>query len=114
MTPWLRRLLYLFVFAVWLLVMAFPLFAVLLAARGEVQFGRQPQQQHVRVFLIQERNLEGIGVEWVRPLRQQANCSQTHLRYIMWEGEGQNASYCQCVDNRVAALPIDATTCPTP
>jgi hypothetical protein len=39
---------------------ALPAFAFLLAARGELQFGGDPQSQ-VRFFMVQQADAEGVG-----------------------------------------------------
>jgi hypothetical protein len=102
MKKWLRRLIYGFLTLIWLMVMVLPLFAILLAANGEVQIGQTPQR-HVRFFTIQEEAAEGVGVEWTRPFQNRAttaNCTYTNVYYLFWENqtENQNTSYCQCVD----------------
>lgn len=114
MNPWLRRILYLLVLIIWFVIMTFPFFAVFLASRGEIQLGHDTQQ-HVRIFLIQERNAEGIGIERVRPLPDTQTCTQTHVQYIMWAGKGENVIYCQCADTSTeTTLPIDTAICPKP
>ena len=97
MKRWLRRLVYLLVVIIWLLVMAFPIFAFVLSGRGEMMFGDQAGS-HVRLFLLREPDVEGVGVEWTRPYRPQTGCTQTRITYIMWEGQSENTSYCQCFD----------------
>jgi hypothetical protein len=99
MKRWLRRSGYLALLLLWFVIMAFPTFAFFLATKGEVQFGSQAQN-HIRFFMVQEETSGGIGVEWVREARQVDNCSQTSLRYFLWEGSsaGQNVSFCQCYD----------------
>ena len=93
--------------------MAFPTFAFFLATRGELQFGDDPRS-HVRFFMIQEEASGGIGLEWIREARQVENCSQTSIRYFLWEGSGrsENVDFCQCYDPITdASLPIEESTC---
>jgi hypothetical protein len=105
MKRWLRRLGYLFIIIIWLVVMAFPIFAFTLAGRGEMMFG-EPAGSHVRLFLLQEPDAEGVGVEWTRPYRSQPACTRTSVTYLMWEGRSQNTNYCQCInETNGAALP---------
>jgi hypothetical protein len=105
MKQWLRRLGYLIIVIIWLLVMAFPIFAFTLAGRGELTFG-DATGSHVRLFLLREPDVEGVGVEWTRPYRPQPTCTRTNITYIMWEGRNENTSYCQCFDEiSGAALP---------
>jgi hypothetical protein len=105
MKRWLRRLGYFIIVIIWLLVMAFPIFAFTLAGRGQLTFG-DTDGSHVRLFLLREPNVEGVGVEWTRPYRSQSNCTRTSVGYILWQGHSENTSYCQCVDvESGAALP---------
>ena len=93
----LKRLGYVILLIVWLIIMVFPTFAFFLATQGELQFGSNPRS-HVRVFMVQEESSSGIGVEWVRSARRTENCTQTTLRYFLWEGSnaGNNVEFCQC------------------
>lgn len=108
MHPWLRRFLYALVLLVWLVLVTSPLLAFLLAARGQIQVGEGPRR-YVRLFLVQEEEAQGIGLEWVRPASGQPACSEGSLTYFTWEGEGQNAHFCQCYD-----LATDVLTSVTP
>mgnify|MGYP001029469301 CR=1 FL=1 len=113
MKRWLKRLGYAVAIVFWLMIMAFPTFAFFLATRGEVQFGDDPHS-HMRFFMIQEEELGGIGIEWVRDARRVENCSRTSISYILWEGNGrnQNTSFCQCYDPVTdAPLPIEESRC---
>lgn len=82
--------------------MAFPITAVMLSTRGQLQLGQNPQR-HLRLFVIDEE-ISGIGVEWVRPNRQVSSCSRTNIRYFLWEGNADPISFCQCFD------PLDGTS----
>ena len=95
MREWGRRLGCLLLFLLWLAVMSLPLLSVLLAARGQIQLGSAERTQ-VRVFLLQERNVEGVGVEWSRPLRREPGCQQTTITYFMWRGPGENVRFKSC------------------
>lgn len=113
MNRWLKRLSYGVLIILWLVIMAFPTFAFFLATKGEVQFGNEPRN-HVRFFMVQEEASGGVGVEWVRSARQVENCTQTTLRYFLWEGSssGQNVSFCQCYDPITdAPLPGEESIC---
>jgi hypothetical protein len=112
MNPWLRRLVYLAAILIWLLIMSFPTFAFLLATRGQIQIGNN-DGRYVRVFLLQEPEAEGIGVEQQRLLREPVGCRRTSVRYFMWAGEGQNVSFCGCFDPSTGApLPLEGQSCP--
>lgn len=101
MKRWLRRLAHSLILLVWFLFISLPIVAFALANRGQLQLGGP--QRHVRLFLVQEREVEGVGVEWTRPYQtrnQVANeapdCSRTSINYLTWRGEGENVVYCQC------------------
>lgn len=97
MMRWLRRLAIVLLLFVWALIMAFPVVAVLLATQNQIQIGEE-QGRQVRLFLLQEPEQEGIGLEWARPVGRgdEAPCLQTSIFYLMWVGEGQNVTFCQC------------------
>jgi hypothetical protein len=114
MNPWPRRLAYLTITLIWLLLISLPAFAFFLAARGQIQIGAQ-DGRHTRVFLLQERDLQGLGVEQTRPLRGEPTCLRTTIRYYLWEGEGENTAFCRCTDPVTGAtLPVDPRICPPP
>ncbi|MFQ5399052.1 MAG: hypothetical protein ACE5E7_05565, partial [Anaerolineae bacterium] len=105
------RLSYFLILIVWLLVMSFPVVAFFLATQGELAIGEQ-QQSHLRLFLVQEREAQGVGVEWTRPLRHAEGCLQTSVNYLLWEGQGQSAHYCQCLGPQFTASPeASANSC---
>jgi hypothetical protein len=101
MKRWLRRLLYLLIVVVWLVVMSFPALAFFLATKGEVRLGGE--DSYVRLFLVREEGSEGVSVEWARPSGQAAGCIQSRVVYLLWEGRGDNVTYCQCRDRSTGA-----------
>lgn len=111
MRTWLRRFALLLFVIIWLLAMSFPFLAFSLAARGELQFGDNPQR-HTRVFLVRGEGIEGVAVERTRPLPDLPTCARTTLTYLMWEGEGDNVSYCQCTNGTILTPGIGPGTCP--
>ncbi|MCP5096649.1 MAG: hypothetical protein GY943_13935 [Chloroflexi bacterium] len=116
MKKWLRRFIYSLLTLLWLLVMTIPFLAFLLAARGEVHIGSNPQR-NVRIFNVQEELAEGVGVEWTRPFTPSAStasCTKTNIAYLFWENDSgnQNSSYCQCIDLLTnASVPIAPNSC---
>lgn len=101
MNPWVRRMLMAVVVLFWLALMALPLLAFTLARSGQVQLG-ESQGRHWRLFLLQEPETEGLGLERGRPVAPPldapaASCLQTTVTYWLWVGEGQDATYCYCV-----------------
>lgn len=99
MNPWPRRLAYALAILVWLVFMSIPFFAFSLAARQQLQLG-SAEDNHIRIFLIQEKSAEGIGLEITRPVSSTPGCAQTSVDYFMWSGEPENVTYCQCTDQQ--------------
>lgn len=97
MKRWLRRLFYALIVLLWLLVMVLPIFAFTLASKGEMNWGQEGGRQ-VRLFLLQEKDLEGIGLQVSRPRADNPTCISTRVSYFMWQGTGQNIQYCSCAD----------------
>lgn len=95
----LRRLTYFGIVVIWLVLMSFPILAFTLAIRGEIRIGNN-FPSGIRVFLIQEDDVQGIGFEWSRKVNIQTDCSKTTVKYLLWEGAqgGLNADYCWCYD----------------
>ena len=113
MNRWLRRFIYLLVTLAWLCVMSFPVVAFILAIQGQIQVGNDVR--HLRLFMLQEPDVQGIGFEWTRPLRQQPPCSRTTVNYLLWEGEGEDVAFCQCYDPLTnEPLPMDLYSCSLP
>ena len=111
MKRWLRRLLYLLIIVVWLGVMIFPSVSFLLAMKGQLTLGSSPRN-HLRLFMVQEDDTNGVGIEWTRPLLGQSDCAQTSITYLLWDGEGENTYYCQCYDPLTGnLLPADQQVC---
>lgn len=109
MRPWLRRLTYFLVILVWLIIVSLPALAFFVAMNEQVQFGSDPQS-HVRIFLLQDQDAQGVGLEWAR--RTDGNCARTSLRYWLWEGNADPISYCQCYDEITGSvLPTELSTC---
>jgi hypothetical protein len=107
----LRLLAYLIAILAWLAVMSLPLLAFLIATRGEIQLGAGAQS-HLRLFLVQENNAQGLGLEWSRREAATGNCAKTTVRYFLWEGSGadQGVEYCHCFDAR-SGLPQGSRPC---
>jgi hypothetical protein len=106
-----RRLIYLGVIFLWLLVMCFPFTAFILATRGEINIGGNVQSG-LRIFLVQEDDAQGLGFEWSRRLRENPECSKTDVRYLLWEGGDNNFNidYCLCYEQGENGSQI-TTTC---
>ncbi|MBI4769290.1 MAG: hypothetical protein HY784_02475 [Chloroflexi bacterium] len=79
-----------------LLIFGLTTLALALAARGEVLWQRGSASD--RLFLINEQEAQGLGLESVRPYRGPggAACTRTSDRFFLWRGSGENATYCEC------------------
>ena len=109
MKRWLRRLGYFIGLILWLVLMAFPFVAFTLATNGELKIG---SESYLRLFLVQEAEANGIGVEWRRELFQPDNCLRTSVSFLMWEGESEGVTFCQCFDPVTnEALPVAGGAC---
>lgn len=120
MNVWVRRFLILLFMLFWLVVILTPTLAFILARNGQVQLGRS-DGRHVRLFLVQGDDLEGLGLERGRPVPppgdvpESVSCLQTSISYWMWSGEGQPVTYCQCVDTSTGQVTdITPPACLTP
>ena len=100
MKRWLRRAGCLGLALIWLAVLALPLLAVVIASNGQVRVGAQ-ESAHLRLFLVQEEESNGLGIEWARAAAAEGGnrCWRTSVSYWLWEGQGENVTYCQCVDD---------------
>jgi len=103
MNRWLKRLFYLLLLLLWLMVMLFPATAFVLARKGELHLG-----ESVRIFMVQADDANGVAIEHSRQVGN-SQCRRTSLTYLLWEGEGENVVYCQCVDN---AGNLASNSCP--
>ncbi len=104
---WVRRLVYLIILVIWLPVMVFPFVAFSLATNGELQIG---DESHLRFFMVQGAEENGVGIQWKRSLFQPDHCQRNTVVFLMWEGEGENSSFCQCIDPETnESLPVGSS-----
>jgi hypothetical protein len=88
----------------WSLCLLIPGLLMYLAVQGEIALwhgGDVPaREDHPRfqVKLLMEAETRGISVTTSIPLTLPANvtCMQTDVRFVLWEGSGDNVSYCDC------------------
>lgn len=92
MRKWLRRLTYFIILLAWISLLLLPVASFKLARQGEFMLGK------TRVFLISERDQGGVGLQSTRDVTREAACSITTIRYLMWEGDGENLQTCTCQD----------------
>jgi hypothetical protein len=87
----------------WMVVLLIPAFLFLLAIQGEVALwhsGDVPEgESHplLQVKLLMEVETRGLNITSSNVVRQDdLTCMQTSVRYLLWQGEGNNVSYCDC------------------
>jgi len=90
--------------------MSFPIGAAILASNGQIEVGSQQTAYHIRLFLVQERDQEGVGIEWSRQADIKG-CRQGTISYVMWEGRAENAHYCTCTDAAGSVIRSDPGAC---
>jgi hypothetical protein len=107
----LRPLAFFIVILVWLFVMSLPVLAFLIATRGEIQLGTDAKNS-LRLFLVHEDDVQGLGLEWSKPHGRSGECTKTTVRYLLWEGSepGQGVEYCRCFD-AASGLPGESRPC---
>jgi len=94
-----RKIGYLGVVIIWLTIMCFPILAFALAIKGEIKIGDR-KRSGLRVFMVKEKEAQGIGFEWSRELDSQFECTNTSVRYLLWESDQSdpNVNYCLCYE----------------
>lgn len=92
-----RRLAYVVITLLWLILMAFPIVAISLAFKGELRIG-SIEAPKLRLFLVQENENQGIGLEWLTKDSDNAYCQEVKIRYLLWKVEAiqPNVNYCLC------------------
>ncbi|GMQ77660.1 MAG: hypothetical protein BMS9Abin02_0148 [Anaerolineae bacterium] len=65
-----------------------------------------------RLFLLQESEQQGIGIQWQRNSGTQDNCLKTSVYYALWEGSNKdiNTTFCQCFDPKTGFV-ISSVAC---
>lgn len=99
---------------VWLVLILSPCLVFTLATQGEitVTVGGAPGQS-ARLWLVMEANERGLGLSL--PTAQtsaegDAVCVQTDVRYLLWQGQAESVSYCECYRRAADEAPWDFVT----
>lgn len=87
----------------WFLVLLIPLGLFILAIEGDITIKRggvPDSHEHplLQLSLIMESDARGLRVTNTSLHHPSDNdlCVQTNVRFVLWEGEGDSASYCDC------------------
>lgn len=94
-----RRIWFYIGLLVWILILSIPFFFVILGMRGEMSFnlwGDVPDNR-LRIWMVMEPDERGIGYSLPSVVEREADALtvETHVRYALWQGEGENVAYCQ-------------------
>jgi hypothetical protein len=92
-----KKLIIIFFLVLWVFLISIPALSFFLAVNSQIKIGITESFQ-LRLFLLQEKNAEGLGLEIIQPFQSNHFCTQTTVRYWMWAGEPENVSFCQCQD----------------
>ena len=89
---------------VWLVIMLIPLVLIILAIDGEITLshGSSMPDRHehprLQIKLIKEPDYRGFQItnSTMKQVNEQNLCVQTEVRYFLWQGDGDNAQFCDC------------------
>ncbi|HRL13767.1 MAG TPA: hypothetical protein PKX07_17940 [Aggregatilineales bacterium] len=89
---------------IWFVILLFPGFLLLLAIQQEVVVwhgrGFPEAESHplVQVKLIMDARTRGVSItsSHISIEDSQNACVQTNVNYLLWQGTGEAASYCDC------------------
>jgi hypothetical protein len=87
-----------------ILLVVLPCSAISLASGSEIQLTHSsvPDDYTLRVWLIQQTHLRGLGVSTgyaVNPTDQTV-CTITDTHFILWEGSSEGGQSCACYDRQ--------------
>lgn len=84
----------------WLAVMLIPCFFIALAVQQEIVITRGgAPNQVLRFWLINEVDHRGVGISSASVhagLQEDGICVQTDVRFLLWTGQSDPTSYCEC------------------
>jgi hypothetical protein len=92
------------VLLIWLAVMMLPLGLIVLAVEGNITIAHggdipNPHEHpRMRLNLIMEIDFRGISVTRSALIHNGENdlCVQTAVNFVLWEGDGEPATFCDC------------------
>jgi len=88
----------------WLAFISLPMIFIVLAVRGQITIPRggdipnPDSYPYLQVRLVTEMDFRGLNITSTMVERDgsDALCVQTNVRFILWQGEGEPATYCEC------------------
>jgi hypothetical protein len=104
----------------WIILLLTPCLCLTLASQGEIaiRLGDIPGQS-LRVWLVNESRERGISIAWpVLHSRENSDnvCLQTDVRFVLWMGQGNATSYCDCYtrsDDQWTLISTNSGVCPS-
>ena len=90
---------------IWFAILLLPCFLIVLAVQQEIVIstGSAPGQQ-ARLWLISEADARGLGFSsaTVYETSETALCVQNDVRFLLWTGDFEPVSYCECYERASA------------
>jgi len=89
---------------IWLAVMLIPGFLFLLAVQQEISIwhgGGFPERDYhpaLQIKLMMDIDTRGVSItrSYVALSEENATCVETQVQYVLWQGRGEPAAYCDC------------------
>lgn len=88
----------------WSLCLLIPGLLMYLAVQGEIAFWHgddvpsSDAHPRLQVKLLMEADTRGLSITTSNPISLPENitCMQTDVRFVLWQGSGNNVNYCDC------------------
>ncbi len=89
---------------VWFLMLSLPLGFFILAIEGQITLAHgsdvPDRHEHPRIQVRLVTEIDYRGLQFTNSTIDQQNdltlCVQTNVRYLLWQGEGETATFCDC------------------
>ncbi len=102
---------------IWFLILLLPAVMLALAVRGEIALwhgGDIPEPDAhplVQLRLVMDARTRGVNVTTSQPLVLDGQtCVQTDVRYVLWQGRGEDVRYCDCYTRPADGAPWELMT----
>lgn len=88
----------------WFILILTPACLLVLAIQGEIAlwhgsgFPESASHPLLQAKLLMDADTRGLNItsSSLVDVAGDQTCVQTHVRYLLWQGRGQNVSYCDC------------------